>query len=93
MRFATAFTWMKRGKRVRAPGFIGYWYWDAERGEVIIVTKNNERIPMKNSDDWDFTLGFINSDEWEIYDGEEDPRRNSRPWLSSDVDSSTRLAG
>lgn len=93
MRFAAAFNWMKKGKKVRAPGFLGYWYWCPEEKQIIIVTKDNEYLPMKSTPDWDFTLGFINSDEWEIYDGEEDPRRNSRPWLSSDVDSSTRLAG
>lgn len=80
MRFSTALTWMKKGKRVRVPGFIGYWFWCPEGQEIIIVTKNNERLPMKDSDDWDFTLGFINSDEWELYNGDDDPRNNTPPW-------------
>jgi hypothetical protein len=79
MRFSTAFTWMKNGKRVCAPGFIGYWYWDDDKGEVIIVTKNNEHLPMKNSPNWDLSIGFINSDEWGLYDGHDDPRDN-KPW-------------
>jgi hypothetical protein len=76
MRFSTALTWMKHGKPMRVPGFIGYWYWDDHREEIIIVTKNNEHIPMKSTPDWDFTLGFICSEEWEIYNGNMDPRLN-----------------
>lgn len=76
MRFQTAFNWMKKGKKLTCSGFLGYWLWDKELREVIIITKNNETIPMKESDDWDFTLGFINSDEWEFYNGPEDPRES-----------------
>lgn len=76
MRFQSALNWMKKGKRMQAAGFIGYWLWDKENKEIIIVTKNNERFPLKDTDDWDFTLGFINSDEWTFYNGEDDPRDN-----------------
>lgn len=75
MKFKTALNWMiHSGKKLKAPGFLGYWYWDAEKGEIIIVTKNNERLPMKDSDNWEFTLGFICCDEWEFYNGPDDPR-------------------
>lgn len=80
MRFQTALTWMKHGKFLRTPGFLGYWMWNKETQEIIIVTKNNERIRMKDTHDWNFTLGFICSDEWEIYNGPDDPReQNSAP--------------
>lgn len=79
MRFQTAKNWMIRaGKKITAPGFIGYWFWDTERKEVIIVTKNNVHIPMSQSDDWEFTLDFICSDEWEIYNGPDDPRESTK---------------
>lgn len=76
MKFSTAFNWMKKGKKLRCAGFLGYWFWRKESKEIIIVTKNNEHIPLKDSDDWDFTFGFINSDEWEFYDGPLDPRNS-----------------
>lgn len=74
MRFATAFVWMKHGKKMRTPGFKGYWKWDKDKKTIIIVTKNNEEIDIRSTDDVDFTFGFINSDEWEFYEGDDDPR-------------------
>lgn len=79
MKFSTALNWMKGGQSVKAPGFKGYWFWDDVNREVIIVDKNNNRSRMKDTRDWDFTLGFINSDEWEIYDGPHDPRERKEP--------------
>lgn len=76
MRFDVALTWMKKGKAVRVPGFIGYWYWDNEQDTIIMVMKNNERLDIRQTNDLSFTLGFINSTEWEIYNGEVDPRDN-----------------
>lgn len=76
MRFDVALNWMKQGKKMRCPGFIGYWEWDAENKTVIIVTKNNERLDIRQSPDMDFTFGFVNSDEWEFYNGHSDPREN-----------------
>ena len=76
MRFASAFNWMKNGKPMMCAGFVGYWYWDKANAEVIMVTKANEKVPMKDSNNWDFTLGFINSDEWTFYDGPADPRES-----------------
>lgn len=78
MKFSTAFNWMKSGKKMKCEGFIGYWYWDRDLREIIIVTKANERIPLKETHDWDFTFGFINSDEWDFYNGHEDPRLTIR---------------
>ncbi len=75
MKFQTAMVWMvEAGKKITAPGFIGYWFWDQERREIIIVTKDNVHIPMSQTNNWGLTLGFICSDEWELYNGPEDPR-------------------
>jgi len=76
MRFQTAFNWMKHGKKMTCAGFLGYWYWDNQTKEIIIVTKNNESIRLKDTPDWDFTFGFINSDEWDFYNGDPDPRKS-----------------
>ena len=76
MRFDLAFTWMKHGKLMRTSGFKGYCLWDAEKKTIIMVTKNNERIDLRATNDLDFTLGFIFSDSWEFYKGHEDPRKN-----------------
>lgn len=81
MRFSTAFTWMKAGKKVKCGGFLGYWMWDPLAKEVIIITKDNDQIPLKDTHDWDFTLGFINSDEWDFYVGPNDPRESEEAKL------------
>lgn len=77
MKFQTAYTWMKHGKRMRVPGFKGYWMYDDERRSIVIVTKNNECLDIRESHDMDFTLTFMFSDEWEFYHGEDDPRDNA----------------
>lgn len=76
MRFQTAYNWLKHGKKMAVPGFIGYWMWDKEKGTIVIVTKNNERLDIRDTPNVDFTMGFINSDEWTFYHGEDDPRDN-----------------
>lgn len=76
MRFQTAYTWMKHGKRMRVPGFKGFWSFCPERETVIITTKNNVELDIRETKDVDFTMSFINSDEWEFYEGHDDPRDN-----------------
>lgn len=78
MRFSVAYNWMKVGKKMRTSGFKGFWFWDETAGELMITTALNETFPMKDTKDWDFTLGFINSDEWEFYEGDDDPRNNEQ---------------
>lgn len=76
MKFATAYTWMKHGKKMRVPGFIGYWKWDPEQKTIVIVTKKGEHLDIRDTKDVDFTMGFILSDEWEFYDGADNPADN-----------------
>lgn len=79
MHFPTAYTWMKHGKKMRVPGFLGYWMWDKEKQTIVIVTKNNQHMDIRDTPDVDFTLGFVNSGEWEFYNGADDPRQNDIP--------------
>lgn len=73
MRFSTAYNWMRHGKKMRCPGFIGYWRWNDDKETIEIVTKKGEVLDIRESTDIDFTMGFINSDEWEFYEGPENP--------------------
>lgn len=79
MRFNVAFNWMKHGKKMTCPGFIGYWCWDPKASTILIVTKNNEVIDIRETPDVDFTMGFINTDSWSFYHGADDPRENTLP--------------
>jgi len=77
MRFQTAYVWMKHGKRMRVPGFKGYWRFNKETETIEIVTKDNVVMDIRDTKDVDFTMSFINSDEWEFYEGHNDPRQNT----------------
>lgn len=76
MKFATAYVWMKHGKRMRVPGFLGFWVWDPINETIVIVTKTGESLDIRDTKDVDFTIGFILSDEWEFYHGADNPAEN-----------------
>ena len=64
MRFSTALIYMKRGHKVRCPEWGGYWYWLKEEETIIIRTREGEELDIRDTEDMEYTLSFINRDDW-----------------------------
>lgn len=61
---------MKRGIPMKLPSWGGYWCWDAEKETIIIYTKDNERLDIRETQRVEYTLSNVLSDEWIPADGE-----------------------
>ncbi len=70
MKFAEALKEMKRGIPMKLPSWGGYWCWDAEKETIIIYTKDNERLDIRETQRVEYTLSNVLSDEWIPADGE-----------------------
>lgn len=68
MLFAEAYEMMKKGAKIKLPSWGGYWYWDAEKGTIIIHTKDGEELDIRQTEVPEYTFDNIASDEWQIAD-------------------------
>ena len=64
MKFAEALKNMKKGIPMKLPSWGGYWHWDDEKETIIIYTKNNEHLDIRETQRVEYTLLNILSDEW-----------------------------
>lgn len=64
--FTDAYKIMKNGAKIKLPSWGGYWYWDAERGTIIIHTKDGEELDIRQTEVPEYTFDNIASDEWQI---------------------------
>lgn len=70
MKFEQALEEMKRGIPMKLPSWGGYWCWDDEAETVIMYTKDNQRIDIRETQRVEYTLMNVLSDEWISANGE-----------------------
>lgn len=73
MRFEEALKQMKKGVPMKLPSWGGYWCWDDEAQTVIIYTKDNKRMDIRETQVVEYTLLNVCSDEWVPASGENCP--------------------
>lgn len=73
MKFMDALKEMKNGKKVKLPSWGGYWYWDKEKETVMIHTKDNLLLDIRETQVVEYTLTNVCRDEWIIADEENTP--------------------
>lgn len=66
MKFTEAFKMMKAGAKVKLPSWGGYWYWDSEKETIMMCTKDNELLDIRETQVVEYTTMNICSDEWVI---------------------------
>ena len=73
MEFKKAFKLMKTGAKIKLPSWGGYWYWDDEKRTVIMHTKDDQELDIRETDRVIYTLSNILDDQWQIADEENCP--------------------
>ena len=70
MIFEQALQEMKKGNPMKLPSWGGYWCWDEEKKTIIMYTKDNERLDIRETQVVEYTLMNVLSDEWIPANGE-----------------------
>lgn len=73
MNFKEALKEMKRGIPMKLPSWGGYWCWDEENQTIIMYTKDNQRLDIRETQRVEYTLQNVLSDEWISASGENCP--------------------
>ena len=73
MKFKEALKEMKKGIPMKLPSWGGYWYWDEEAQTIIMYTKDNKRLDIRETQRVEYTLINVLSDEWIPANGENCP--------------------
>ena len=64
MKFEQALKEMKRGIPMKLPSWGGYWCWDDDVQSIIMYTKDNQRLDIRETQRVEYTLMNVLSDEW-----------------------------
>ena len=64
MKFKEAFEEMKSGIPVKLPSWAGYWWWDEESQTILMYTKDGGCLDIRETQNVEYTLKNILSDEW-----------------------------
>ena len=64
MKFTEALKMMKQGIPMKLPSWGGYWCWDEEAQTIIMYTKDNKRMDIRETQVVEYTLSNVCSDEW-----------------------------
>ena len=64
MKFKQALEEMKKGIPMKLPSWGGYWCWDDEKQTIIMYTKDNQRLDIRETQRVEYTLQNILSEEW-----------------------------
>lgn len=73
MKFAEALKEMKRGIPMKLPSWGGYWCWDDEAQTIIMYTKDNQRLDIRETQRVEYTLQNVLSEEWISANGDNCP--------------------
>lgn len=73
MKFKEALKEMKNGIPMKLPSWGGYWCWDEEVQTIIMYTKDNQRLDIRETQRVEYTLINVLSDEWIPANGENCP--------------------
>lgn len=69
MKFEEALKAMKCGSKAKLPSWGGYWYWNPEKETIIMHTKDGQELDIRETQNVEYTLHNILSDEWALADG------------------------
>ena len=69
MKFEQALKEMKRGIPMKLPSWGGYCCWDEDVQSIIMYTKDNQRLDIRETQRVEYTLMNVLSDEWISADG------------------------
>lgn len=67
MKFSEAFELMKQGAKVTLPSFEGYWYWSKVKQSIVIHTKDDEELDIRETKCLDYTFSNVASEDWKIF--------------------------
>lgn len=73
MKFTEALKEMKKGIPMKLPSWGGYWCWDEEAQTIIMYTKDNQRLDIRETQRVEYTLMNVLSDEWLSASGQNCP--------------------
>lgn len=73
MKFSEAFKTMKEGRGVKLPSWGGYWCWDEESQTILMYTKDGDCLDIRETQNVEYTIANILSDEWIVADGRNCP--------------------
>lgn len=73
MKFSEAFKEMKSGIPVKLSSWAGYWRWDEESQTILMYTKDGGCLDIRETQNVEYTLKNILSDEWVYADGQNCP--------------------
>ena len=73
MKFEDALKTMKSGEKVKLPSWGGYWYWNPEKETIIMHTKDGQELDIRETQNVEYTLQNILSDEWIYANGQNCP--------------------
>ena len=73
MKFTKALKMMKQGIPMKLPSWGGYWCWDSAAETIIMYTKDNQRLDIRETQRVEYTLENVLSDEWIPANGENCP--------------------
>ncbi len=68
MKFEDALKTMKSGEKVKLPSWGGYWCWNPEKETIIMHTKDGQELDIRETQNVEYTLQNILSDEWTLAD-------------------------
>lgn len=73
MDFKEALQKMKKGIPMKLPSWGGYWCWDEENQTIIMYTRDNKRMDIRETQSVEYTLSNVLSDEWMPASGDNCP--------------------
>ena len=73
MKFLEALNNMKKGIPMKLPSWGGYWCWDPEKETVVMYTKDNQRLDIRETQRVEYTLQNVLSEDWIPANGENTP--------------------
>lgn len=73
MNFVKALELMKQGHKVKLPSWGGFWYWDPVKDTVMIKTKDDELLDIRETQVVAYTLSNVASNEWILANKENTP--------------------
>lgn len=65
MKFLEALNNMKKGIPMKLPSWGGFWCWDPNTETIVMYTKDNQRLDIRETQRVEYTLRNVMSDEWE----------------------------
>ena len=73
MKFLEALNNMKKGIPMKLPHWGGFWCWDTNEKTIVMYTKDNQRLDIRETQRVEYTLQNVLSEDWIPANGENTP--------------------